>query len=403
MALMYKAYLYDRKVNKPKEIRRFSVDHDVSLSYEYLRKKVASVFPDLSNENFHLQWHDSEGDLIWFNSDEELIEALSEHQGGLFKLMIQEKSDGTESNENKEDCSESSEGGNYRRCGGGRRGNWWGRRQQQGRGGWGGWCSPEFQQQMFNHFAGYQQQQQQQQNGCPKKDNGNDNKDESKSNEGSSNTEQQQQAFSSGEEYLKNVGSAVSDFLKPFGIDVDVSVDHNGIRTSVNTHRPEETTENKEEQPTCSKNMEGQNKSGNEKAAPSSEDQREQTPPPPSPFTVPVKVIHESKIKKDDVLKKEKVSSQSSDEGEWTMVKEDEDTTETKPSSSGQDEKTEKQKPSEEKQPASPDRKRQPGPLDLLLAMGFKDENGSLERLLNACQNDIGKVLENMEKMNFKM
>jgi len=39
----------------------------------------------------------------------------------------------------------------------------------------------------------------------------------------------------------------------------------------------------------------------------------------------------------------------------------------------------------------------------LLLAMGFKDENGSLERLLNACQNDIGKVLENMEKMNFKM
>jgi len=400
---MYKAYLYDRKVNKPKEIRRFSVDHDVSLSYEYLRKKVASVFPDLSNENFHLQWHDSEGDLIWFNSDEELIEALSEHQGGVFKLMIQEKSDGTESNENKEDCSESSEGGNYRRCGGGRRGNWWGRRQQQGRGGWGGWCSPEFQQQMFNHFAGYQQQQQQQQNGCPKKDNGNDNKDESKSNEGSSNTEQQQQAFSSGEEYLKNVGSAVSDFLKPFGIDVDVSVDHNGIRTSVNTHRPEETTENKEEQPTCSKNMEGQNKSGNEKAAPSSEDQREQTPPPPSPFTVPVKVIHESKIKKDDVLKKEKVSSQSSDEGEWTMVKEDEDTTETKPSSSGQDEKTEKQKPSEEKQPASPDRKRQPGPLDLLLAMGFKDENGSLERLLNACQNDIGKVLENMEKMNFKM
>jgi len=403
MALMYKAYLYDRKVNKPKEIRRFSVDHDVSSSYEYLRKKVASVFPDLSNENFHLQWHDSEGDLIWFNSDEELIEALSEHQGGLFKLMIQEKSDGTESNENKDDSSEN-EGGNYRRCGGGRRGNWWGRRQQ-GRGGWGsgwgGWCSPEFQQQMFNHFAGYQQQQQQQQSGCPKKDNGNGSKDESKSSEGSSNAEQQQQAFPSGEEYLKNVGSAVSDFLKPFGIDVDVSVDHNGIRTSVNTRKPE-TAEKKEEQPTCSKNMDGQNKSANEKAAPSSEDQGEQTPPPPSPFTVPVKVIHESKIKKDDV-KREKVSSQSSDEGEWTMVKEDEDTTGSKPYSSGKEEKAEKQETSKEKQSTSPERKRQPGPLDLLLAMGFKDENGSLERLLNACQNDIGKVLENMEKMNFKM
>jgi len=107
--------------------------------------------------------------------------------------------------------------------------------------------------------------------------------------------------------------------------------------------------------------------------------------------------------KKDDVLKKEKVSSQSSDEGEWTLVKEDEDTTEIKPSSSGQDEKAEKQELSKEKQSISPERKRQPGPLDLLLAMGFKDENGSLERLLNACQNDIGKVLENMEKMNFKM
>ena len=137
-------------------------------------------------------------------------------------------------------------------------------------------------------------------------DNGNGSKDESKSSEGSSNTEQQQQAFPSGEEYLKNVGSAVSDFLKPFGIDVDVSVDHNGIRTSVNTRKqPETTTEKKEEQPTCSKNMDGQNSnSGKEKAAPSSEDQGEQTPPPPKPFTVPVKVIHESKIKKDDVLKK---------------------------------------------------------------------------------------------------
>jgi len=30
--------------------------------------------------------------------------------------------------------------------------------------------------------------------------------------------------------------------------------------------------------------------------------------------------------------------------------------------------------------------------------MGFKDENGQLARLLQICQNDIGKVLENMEK-----
>lgn len=220
MALMYKAYLYEKKVNKPKEIRRFSVDHDVSSSYEYLRKKVASVFPDLSEENFNLQWHDSDGDLIWFNSDEELIEALSEHNGGIFKLMIQEKQSGDQANGEKDDCSES-EG--YSGCG---RGRWGKKRWGQGRPYWCGPFAQQFQQHMYNQFAGCQPQSN------PKKDNGNCSKEEDKKNACNENGSQ---SFPNGEDYLKNVGSAVSDFLKPFGIDVDVSVDHNGVRTSCST------------------------------------------------------------------------------------------------------------------------------------------------------------------------
>jgi len=377
---MYKAYLYDKKVNKPKEIRRFSVDHDVSSCYEYLRKKVASVFPDLSEENFNLQWQDSDGDLIWFNSDEELIEALSEHQGGIFKLLIKEKSNDPDTTNDDKDESETEE--SAKKCGGrGGRGKWWGKRGSRG----GYWCSyPGYQQQMFNQMFAQQ--------GCPKKDNGNDG-----NNETSGPANDGPQAFPSGEEYLKNVGSAVSEFLKPFGIDVDVSVDHNGVRTSCKPRNPPKEGDGKdEEKPTCSKNADGNSAT---QSAAETDEKSETTPTPPSPFTIPVKVVHEDQMKKEAGAKQDKQGGQSSDEGEWTLVK-DED---GKPSTS--EEKKEKKDKEEssnknDSNGSSSGLPRQPGPLDLLLAMGFKDENGSLARLLQACQNDIGKVLENMEKMN---
>lgn len=301
--------------------------------------------------------------------------------------MIQEKSNGTDTNDDKDE-PETTEGGGYKNCGRGGRGKWWGKRG--GRGG-GYWCGyPGFQQQLFNQMFGGQQQQQQQQ-GCPKKDNGNNSKEENNppGYDG-------HQSFPTGEEYLKNVGSAVSDFLKPFGIDVDVSVDHNGIKTSCSAQNPQKEGGNakqEEEQPTCSKNA----ASNDEK-----DEKSEQTPPAPAPFTVPVKVVHEKKMKKDDV-KQDKASSHSSDEGEWTMVKDEDE----KPSDITEEKQDKKEKeaesPKKNDATESSARPRQPGPLDLLLAMGFKDENGSLARLLQACQNDIGKVLENMEKMNLKM
>jgi len=35
-----------------------------------------------------------------------------------------------------------------------------------------------------------------------------------------------------GENYLQHVGNAVADFLQPFGIDVDINVEHKGKRTT---------------------------------------------------------------------------------------------------------------------------------------------------------------------------
>jgi len=49
--------------------------------------QVASVFPNLS-ENFALQWRDADGDLIWFNSDEELMQALTQLSEDIFRLYI---------------------------------------------------------------------------------------------------------------------------------------------------------------------------------------------------------------------------------------------------------------------------------------------------------------------------
>ena len=62
MSLTVKAYL-KRGENANPEIRRFTVDHDVTSSYEYLSKKVAQVFPSLGRpERFTLAW---KGKIYW--------------------------------------------------------------------------------------------------------------------------------------------------------------------------------------------------------------------------------------------------------------------------------------------------------------------------------------------------
>ncbi|XP_060693378.1 sequestosome-1 [Hemiscyllium ocellatum] len=90
MAFNVKAYLLGKdEVNR--EIRRFTVDHDVSTSFEYLYKKVAGIFQSLRSENFQMYYKDEDGDMIAFSSDEELMMALSFLKEGTFYIYIKEK------------------------------------------------------------------------------------------------------------------------------------------------------------------------------------------------------------------------------------------------------------------------------------------------------------------------
>uniref|UniRef100_UPI00398E433F sequestosome-1 n=1 Tax=Pristiophorus japonicus TaxID=55135 RepID=UPI00398E433F len=90
MAFNAKVYLLGKdEINR--EIRRFTVDHGVSTSFDHLYKKVASVFQSLRSENFQMYYKDEEGDLIAFSTDDELVMALSFLQEGTFRVYIREK------------------------------------------------------------------------------------------------------------------------------------------------------------------------------------------------------------------------------------------------------------------------------------------------------------------------
>jgi len=70
------------------EVRRFVVDKAVSSSYEYLVSKLGQVFPQLRAGSFSLTWTDGDGDKVTISNDEELIIALTEMPGPLYKLSL---------------------------------------------------------------------------------------------------------------------------------------------------------------------------------------------------------------------------------------------------------------------------------------------------------------------------
>lgn len=90
MSLTIKAY-FEKAGSTEVEIRRFNISTDVSRSYDNLIKKVASIFPSLKEGEFSVSWKDSDGDLVLFSSDEELVEALGHVEDTLFKIFIRTK------------------------------------------------------------------------------------------------------------------------------------------------------------------------------------------------------------------------------------------------------------------------------------------------------------------------
>jgi len=91
----YKVYLYKQEYSTPKgqalEVRRIGIDRDVSTSFAYLKEKLASVFPVLgrTKTKYSVVWQDEENEWITIRSDEELVIALTEMAGPVYKLHVQ--------------------------------------------------------------------------------------------------------------------------------------------------------------------------------------------------------------------------------------------------------------------------------------------------------------------------
>ncbi|XP_053398816.1 sequestosome-1-like [Mercenaria mercenaria] len=91
MSLTVKCYLEKKDGdtdNHINEIRRFNITEDTVGSFLYLNGKIATIFPSLRDGHFSLYWKDSDGDLVLFSTDEELLEALGFISDSLLKIYI---------------------------------------------------------------------------------------------------------------------------------------------------------------------------------------------------------------------------------------------------------------------------------------------------------------------------
>merc|ERR1712180_445199 len=82
----FKIYLKDPSQGEETEVRRFVVDKEVSTSLVYIKEKLVSIFPVLADKIFSVSWTDEDGDSITIDTDEELILALTELPGPVYKL-----------------------------------------------------------------------------------------------------------------------------------------------------------------------------------------------------------------------------------------------------------------------------------------------------------------------------
>ncbi|KAL5459847.1 hypothetical protein EMCRGX_G033230 [Ephydatia muelleri] len=102
MALTVKAFLFKQWNGQALEIRRFSLDQDVSTSYAYLLQKIAQVFPSVKADKVALAWIDGDGDRISLSSDAELLEAMDQFDGTVFRLLIRDTSSDSHDSEPKQ-------------------------------------------------------------------------------------------------------------------------------------------------------------------------------------------------------------------------------------------------------------------------------------------------------------
>merc|ERR1712212_986987 len=97
----FKVFLKDPENPGNDEVRRFVLDRDVSTSFTYLQEKLRAVFPQLMQKIFSISWTDEDNDSVTIGLDEELIIALTEMPGPLYKLVVSVKNQKIEENINK--------------------------------------------------------------------------------------------------------------------------------------------------------------------------------------------------------------------------------------------------------------------------------------------------------------
>merc|ERR1739838_272539 len=88
----FKVFLKDSNDGGENEVRRFVVDKEVSTSFTYLQEKLCAVFPQLKLKIFSVSWTDEDGDTVTIGMDEELIIALTEIPGPVYRLVVNVKS-----------------------------------------------------------------------------------------------------------------------------------------------------------------------------------------------------------------------------------------------------------------------------------------------------------------------
>ncbi|KAK3603907.1 hypothetical protein CHS0354_042918 [Potamilus streckersoni] len=90
MSLTVNVFLQKSK-SEDEEIRRFFCPAEVSISYDYLYRRISDIFPSLQHGRFSLYWKNSYGDLVALSTNEELLEALDFVKDNSLKIYVHEK------------------------------------------------------------------------------------------------------------------------------------------------------------------------------------------------------------------------------------------------------------------------------------------------------------------------
>lgn len=208
------------------------------------------------------------------------------------------------------------------------------------------------------------------------------------------------------EEYLRNVGETVANMLDPLGIDVEVAVEHNGIRqrcslgenapTSQSNTSPTPTSPTKQPESTPSSlasgsvNMEVQTEEPAEPQTPSTKDVEAMDVASPAP--APVSQVAGGQAEG---------HTGSPEPEDWMLVNQE---TSEPASASGVRPKTPPNDkpvsyPSLKELTPHPDPKIQQS-LEQMSAMGYSNEGGWLTNLLEMKQGDINQVLDLLQPVN---